>query len=294
MFADRSSCAHSPHVVRIRYGVFSTVGNHREHNEDNFYVPGRGTANNSGVANAGGESTSSRADAANEAFIVADGMGGQQAGEEASRMAVEIIPKALARRLVPDDVDPKGVQGAVREAFAEANQEILGSSGTVTEYSNMGTTVVLALFRENQAYVAGIGDSRAYRLREGRIEQLTTDHSLADALGAAGTISKEEVPHHKYKNVLYLYLGCKDARSGPEEVRVLDVKPGDRFLLATDGLTGVVHDNDLASILESYPDPQQAARTLAELALANDSKDNVTAMVIHVLPAPAQASEGGS
>lgn len=294
MFADRSSSVHSPHVVRIRYGVFSTVGNHREHNEDNFYVPGRGMSSNSGIANAGGESTSSRADSSNEPFIVADGMGGQQAGEEASRMAVEIIPKALARRLVPDDVDTKGIQGAVREAFAEANQEILGSSGTVTEYSNMGTTVVLALFRENQAYVAGIGDSRAYRLRDGRIEQLTRDHSLADALGDAGTISKEEVPHHKYKNVLYLYLGCKDARTGPEEVRVLDVRPGDRFLLATDGLTGVVDDENLTSVLESYPDPQQAAKELVERALANDSKDNVTAMVIHVLPEPRQEIEGGS
>ena len=102
-------------------------------------------------------------------FIVADGMGGQQAGEQASRMAVEIIPKAIARGSRPRRPTPRPIQSAIREAVAEANQEILGSSGAVTEYSNMGTTVVLALFRHDRVYVAGIGDSRAYRLRDGQL-----------------------------------------------------------------------------------------------------------------------------
>ena len=129
--------------------------------------------------------------------------------------------------------------------MAEVNQEILGSSGAVTEFTNMGTTVVLAQFRYDRVFVAGIGDSRAYRLREGRLERLTKDHSLADALLEAGTISPEELPTHKFKNVLYLYLGSKDARGGPEDVRVLDVRPGDRLLMASDGLTGVVPDQEL-------------------------------------------------
>ena len=94
----------------------------------------------------------------------------------------------------------------------------------------MGTTVVLALFRNDRVYVAGIGDSRAYRLRDGRLEQLTKDHSLADALLEAGTITTEELPNHKFKNVLYLYLGSKDARGGPEDVRVAR-RPAGRPLL---------------------------------------------------------------
>ena len=143
--------------------------------------------------------------------------------------------------------------------MAEVNQEILGSSGAVTEFSNMGTTVVLAQFRFDRVFVAGIGDSRAYRLRDGRLEQLTKDHSLADALLDAGTITAEELPTHKFKNVLYLYLGSKDARGGPEEVRVLDVRPGDRLLMASDGLTGVVPDKDLRQVLGTVDDPQQAA-----------------------------------
>jgi PPM family protein phosphatase len=210
-------------------------------------------------------------------------MGGQQAGEEASRMAVEIIPRAVSRRLPNDETDPKTIPAVLRDSVAEANQEILGSSGTVTEYSNMGTTVVLALFRKDNVYVAGIGDSRAYRLRDGHLEQLTKDHSLADALLDAGTITPEELQNHKFKNILYLYLGSKDARGGPEEVRVLDVRHNDRFLLASDGLTGVVGDDEIARVLATCDDPQRAAKVLKDQALSNDSRDNVTCLVIHVV-----------
>jgi serine/threonine protein phosphatase PrpC len=292
-----------PGMLKLRYGVISTVGNYREQNEDNFYVPGRGPGRPEGTNLPGagpgpggpsngpspperaGEIPSSPLDPP-ALFLVADGMGGQQAGEEASRMAVEIIPKEVSKRLGADGTEIKAIQGAIRDAVAEANQEILGSSGAVTEFSNMGTTVVLALFRHDRVYVAGIGDSRAYRLRAGRLEQLTKDHSLADALLEAGTITNEELPNHKFKNVLYLYLGSKDARGGPEDVRVLDVLPGDRFLLASDGLTGVVRDDDLARILASCDDPQHTARILTDQALANDSKDNVTSLVIHVANEP--------
>lgn len=115
------------------------------------------------------------------------------------------------------------------------------------------------------------------------MERLTKDHSLADALLEAGTISAEELPNHKFKNVLYLYLGSKDARGGPEDVRVLDVRPGDRLLMASDGLTGVVTDKELAQVLSTIDDPQRAAVTLKDLALANDSKDNVTCLIIHAV-----------
>ncbi len=271
-----------PGVLKLRVGVVSTVGNYREHNEDNYYVPGRKSIVDGGSSELTGEVAASEMELSN-LFIVADGMGGQQAGEEASRMAIEIIPRAVTRRLPNDETEPRTIQAALRDAVAEANQEILGSSGAVTEYSNMGTTVVLALLRHDRAYVAGIGDSRAYRLRSGQLEQLTKDHSLADALVEAGTITKEELPNHKFKNILYLYLGCKDARGGPEDVRVLDVLPGDRFLLASDGLTGVVTDGEVTRILATCDDPQNAAKVLKDQALANDSRDNVTCLVIHVV-----------
>ena len=141
-----------------------------------------------------------------------------------------------------------------------------------TEFSHMGTTVVLALIHGGRLYVAGIGDSRAYRVRDGQIEQMTKDHSLAQALLEAGTITAEELPNHKFNHVLYLYLGSKDARGGPEDVHATDLVTGDRFLLASDGLTGVVADSQLAEILTRSEDPRETARVLMKQALDNQSQ----------------------
>ena len=281
-FATLSSFTLLPGQLKLRVGVVSVRGNYREHNEDNFFVPGRRSVRHDSGSESNSEMPALTLEPSN-LFIVADGMGGQQAGEQASLMAVELIPRAIARRLSADEKEPRRIKDAIRDAVADVNQEILGSSGAIHEYSNMGTTVVHAQFRFDRVYVAGIGDSRAYRLRDGRLEQLTKDHSLADALLDAGTITPDELPNHKFKNVLYLYLGSKDARGGPEDVRELDVRPGDRLLMASDGLTGVVSDKDLQRILGTVDDPQKAARDLKNLALANDSKDNVTCLIIHAV-----------
>ncbi|WP_250846759.1 PP2C family protein-serine/threonine phosphatase [Aquisphaera insulae] len=295
-FATLSSLNLLPGQLKLKVGVVSVRGNYREHNEDNYFVPGRKPVR-ADLSDASNDSPAMTFDVSH-LFIVADGMGGQQAGEKASLMAVEQIPQAVARHLLPGEREPKHVQESIREAVAEVNSEILSSSGLVTEYSNMGTTVVLAQFRQDKVYVAGIGDSRAYRLRDGHLEQLTKDHSLARALLEAGTITPAELPNHKFTNVLYLYLGSKDARGGPEDFKVLDVKPGDRFLLSSDGLTGVVPDEEIARILGSVNDPQQAAVMLKDLALHNDSKDNITCITIYVVaesaPAPVASAAPAS
>jgi protein phosphatase len=276
----------------LRVGVVTTTGNVREHNEDNFFVPGMSAAEQASRKSGSSDSGAAATPAAESSrdpyingppglFLVADGMGGQLAGEKASEMAVDIIPSELRRRLGGSE-DDKAILRAIRDGVAEANQEILAQSHLVTEYANMGTTVVLLLFRGDRAFVAGIGDSRAYRLREDQLERLTKDHSLADALVGAGTIRPDEAENHKFKNVLYLYLGSKDARDGPEEIRSLDVRPGDRFLLASDGLTGVVRDDVIAQLLRDIDDPQRAAQILVNRALENRSKDNITCVVIHV------------
>jgi protein phosphatase len=292
------------HLLRV--GVVSEVGNVREHNEDNFFVPGRpslvvasDTVGNNGSQHGtfSGEyslpptppaapppppdepSTAPPEDL--PLFVVADGMGGQLAGERASAMAVEIIPDALRKRLGVEE-DDKAIRRAIQGAVAEANKEILAQSHLVTEFANMGTTIVLILFRADRAYVAGIGDSRAYRLRGGRLEPLTIDHSLARALVDAGTIRPEEAENHKFRHVLYNYLGCKDARDGPDEIRMVDVRPGDCFLLASDGLTGVVRDEVIAEVLQGCEDPQRAAQALIHRALENRSKDNITCVVVQV------------
>jgi serine/threonine protein phosphatase PrpC len=293
-------------TYELRVGVVSTTGNVREHNEDNYYVPGRPSlrvapapetaswgAGLGGGAGGGGcgvttvEQPPDQLPPASNGlpglFLVADGMGGQLAGEKASEMAVEIVPGELKKRLSAIEDDEKALKRAIRDAVAEANKEILAQSHLVTEFANMGTTIVLALFRGDRAYITGIGDSRAYRLRDNRLERLTTDHSLADALASAGTIKPEEAENHKFRHVLYLYLGCKDARDGPEEIRAVDVRRGDRFLLASDGLTGVVRDSVIAEVLLACEDPQRAAQALINRALENRSKDNITCVVIQVV-----------
>ena len=275
-----------PRPKRLRVGVVSTVGNYREHNEDNYYLPlqGEGKASEINLDDRDQAVEVGAEDLMLKLFVVADGMGGQLAGEKASQMAVEIIPKELARRLTTTGVaGDKAVQRAVRDAVAAANHEILGLSVIQNEFNHMGTTVVLALIHSGRMYVAGIGDSRAYRIRDNRIEQMTKDHSLAQALLEAGTITAEELPNHKFSHVLYLYLGSKDARSGPEDVHATDIVEGDRYLLASDGLTGVVDDDRIAEIIARCDDPREAARVLMRLALDNNSKDNVTCLVIHVV-----------
>lgn len=281
--------------TRLRVGVCTTTGRYREHNEDNFYVPGVGTIQSLGPSALSSSKTASPPGGngeglgttppappldADNLFIVADGMGGQLAGEQASKLAVELIPKELRTRLESEDDDRK-VQGAVRSAVAAANREIIAQSHVMPEFTNMGTTVVLALFRRDRAYIAGIGDSRVYRFRDGQIQKLTRDHDLATALIDAGTIRPDEAEHHRFRNVLYLYLGSPDARDGPDDVRVLEVQPGDKFLLSSDGLTGVVRDPVLADFLRRHADPQESAQALVQHALASDSRDNVTCVVIH-------------
>lgn len=284
--------------LRIRVGVVTTVGNHREHNEDNFFIPGLGTlaVMPEGLPSSiewilpspseppervdnGHQRPSPATTARTEIvgpFIVADGMGGQLAGEQASRIAVEVIPKELAVRLGNGEDDATAIRGAI----AAANREIIAQAHIVPECSNMGTTVVLALLRPGRVAIAGIGDSRAYRLRGDALERMTRDHDLATALISAGTIRPEEAERHQFRHVLYLYLGSPEARDGPEDVRVDELRPGDRYLLASDGLTGVVSDEALSQMLRDGEDPQHAARELVRLALRNDSRDNVTCLII--------------
>lgn len=270
-------------VSRLKVGVATTVGNVREHNEDNFYVPGRIVSDQATVGEIDAGYDYAISSSEGNLFIVADGMGGQLAGEKASQMAVDIIPKEVQKRvLAPEDRD-RTIPRAIRDAVATANQEILGLSHIQTEFTNMGTTVVLAYFYDGRVYITGIGDSRVYRFRDGVIQLLTKDHSLAHALLEAGTITEDELPNHKFSHVLYLYLGSKEARGGPQDIRDEEIRFGDRFLLASDGLTGVVSDDELARTLRDCDDPQLTARKLVAMALDHFSKDNVTCLVIHAV-----------
>jgi protein phosphatase len=242
----------------IQAGCRSDIGNYRENNEDRVYSnPDIGL------------------------FIVADGMGGQLAGEKASQMAIDIVPSRLTARLGSHPNGERAIAEVIRLAVLDANQQIIDSAARHPEFQSMGTTLVMALVQGSHVFIAGIGDSRAYHAHGKRIDQRTVDHSLAWALVEAGTISAKDAKEHRFRNILWKYLGSKEVGVGPD-IEVVAASPGDRFVLASDGLTGSVSDSEILRIVTSESDPQQAADSLVKQALANDSRDNVSCITIYL------------
>jgi protein phosphatase len=215
------------------------------------------------------------ADRERHVFLVADGMGGQEGGEQASGLAAEIIPRVVSDRLAAHENPDRAVQ----QALAEAHQAIMHAGQAQLAGRRMGTTAVLAVQQDDQCYVAGVGDSRAYLIRGERVEQLTIDHTVADALHRNGTITADQARQSPWRNVLYRFLGCAEMVEGAE-VRPLQPQAGDRLLLASDGLTNHVTPEDLREGARRYPDPQEWAHLLVQLALDRGSRDNVTCVVI--------------
>jgi protein phosphatase len=250
-------------ALTLNIGKSTNLGNYRENNEDAIEVrpfPDLTVA------------------------VVADGMGGQAAGEIASKRAIDIIPRELRKNLV-GSVNAEATKVMIRRAIVQANEEIMAMGQLDKEMKNMGTTVVVAVWRKGgELYIASVGDSRAYLVRGKKISQLTVDHSLAQALVEAKTISPAEAKEHKFRNVLWKYLGSKEVGDGPE-VTIHPLQAGDRFLLCTDGLHGVVTDDKLLQYLEAQPDAQACADGLVQLALDSGSRDNVSCIVIDVVSA---------
>ena len=216
--------------------------------------------------------------------IVADGMGGQQAGEVASKRAIEVIPREL-RKALAGATGTDAVKTTVKRSIVQANEEIMAMGALDRDLKNMGTTVVLALWRKGaELFLAGVGDSRAYLIRGKKITQLTIDHSLAEALVQAGTIKRDEARDHKFKNVLWKYLGTREVGEGPD-VAAETLQPGDRFLLCSDGLHGVVADEKLLAYMQTQPEVQACADGLGQLALESGSRDNVSVIVIEAVEA---------
>jgi protein phosphatase len=219
-------------------------------------------------------------DRQHQVFLVADGMGGQELGERASSMAAEIIPRVVREKLC-SSTDPGSV---VQEALAEANQAIVSAGKHQPPGRRMGTTAVLAVQQADQVFVAGLGDSRAYLIRGRQVEQLTVDHSVAKALELSGMLTAEQAKTSPWQHVLYKFLGCAEMSEGAE-VRPFKPQAGDRLLLASDGLTNHITEEDLREGPERFPDPQAWADYLVPLALQRGSRDNVTCVVVAFDPA---------
>jgi protein phosphatase len=249
-------------ALALNIGKCTLLGNYRENNEDSIDVKQFPDMT---------------------ICLVADGMGGQAAGEVASKRAIEIVPRELKKHL-STAMGNDETKNVVRRSIVQANEEIMAMAALDRELKNMGTTIVVTLWRKGSAilYVTGMGDSRVYQMRGKTITQLTVDHSIAQALVEAKTISAAEARNHRYKNVLWKYLGSQEVGEGPE-VKVVPAQAGDRYLLCTDGLSGVVSDEQLMSFMKENQDPQACADGLGQLALDQGSRDNISCIVLDVI-----------
>ena len=223
--------------------------------------------------------------------VLADGMGGYQAGEVASAIAVDTILDDLRAKL--KDVDPGAVDDEtgysqatllIKAAIEKANDQIYETAQSKPECEGMGTTVVAAGFYDNRLSVAHVGDSRLYRLRDGRFEQITSDHSLLQELIDKGFYTPEEARKSLNKNLVTRAMGI-ELNVSPD-VQEDFVKAGDIYMLCSDGLTDLVEDNEIALILRSYTNNlEEAGRSLIQKANECGGKDNISVILARTLKA---------
>lgn len=253
--------------IRLRSSARSDRGRVRQNNEDSVHLwPGE----------------------YNVLAVVADGMGGAVAGEEASRIAIETIQEKLTSdhyRKPADyqDYDSGDLADLLSEAIRDANANIISRALNSPELKGMGTTVTIAFARSSTVILAHVGDSRAYYVdsSDHTIQQLTTDHSFVQALVDAGHITAEEAKGHPMENVLYRALGQAEDLD-VDVIPEVHIHAGDRLVLCSDGLTRHVDAHEIAEAALEFEDPNQISDKLIELANSRGGKDNISVIVIVV------------
>lgn len=256
-----------PNVV-LACGHYTNVGRKRKQNQDSMLSMQTVKVNLSDAAPLG-------------MYVVADGMGGQASGEVASGLVVSTLARlaqsqlfvSFANNILADaDIDEW-----LRSVVEAANRAVLEER--TKRKNDMGSTLVLAVVKGNVAYVAHVGDSRAYYLPlDGELERLTVDHSLVEQLVMAKQITAAEARTHKRRNVVYRTMGEKE--NIEIEVRVVELSPGDRLILCSDGLNSMIEDGHIAAIARESPSLMDAARRLVEAANEAGGEDNITVVVV--------------
>jgi protein phosphatase len=249
-------------ALRIEVAGETNVGMKRNHNEDSFSI-----LEDSGL------------------YIVADGMGGHASGEVASKMAVESLKEFFAataadpERTWPYKMDrSKGYEeNRLITGIKLANLRIYESAQRDARQRGMGTTIVTMFAVEDGVYVAHVGDSRVYRIRDGKIEQLTEDHSLLNDYIKMKRLTPEEIANFPHKNVIVRALGMKDTVK--VDTRYEQPRANDVYLLCSDGLSGPVSDDEMLQITTTSPDLKTAASRLIEQANKAGGPDNITVVL---------------
>jgi protein phosphatase len=242
--------------VQLFVAARTDVGRIRAGNEDSLYAdatPGRGL------------------------FIVADGMGGHAAGEVASEMAVTIVAQELATLESTEAVDARD---RLINALRSANAAIYQRTVRESEKQGMGTTASVLVLSDSGYLIGQVGDSRVYLLRDGQLRQLTKDHSYVQEQVDAGYLTPEQARYHPYSNVITRCVGAND--SVEPDIFVGPVQPGDVFLVASDGLTGMVDDKRLQQLLSSGAAPRRVVDALIAEANGRGGLDNITAILVQV------------
>ena len=236
----------SVEVVSSYYGSRTEIGNVREHNEDSLTV-------------------------LPPLFGVADGMGGHEAGEVASEITINTL-----NDLAPQSADAE----ALARAVVAANLNVIKAPSQGVGREGMGTTLTAAILEKERLVIAQVGDSRAYLLHNGSLQQLTRDHSLMADMIEAGQLTEAEARVHPNRSVITRAIGS-DPHMQPD-LYELNVETGDRLLLCSDGICGMIEDHEIASIMRQAPSAQSCADQLVEAALAAGGFDNATAVVVDV------------
>lgn len=210
-------------------------------------------------------------------FLVADGLGGHQAGEVASSLGAQTIHSILKEKLC--NHEDHNIEAIIKESIDSAHQAVSSQALTYQENKGMGTTVVLALCQKDKLHIAHVGDSRAYVSTSGNLTQITEDHSLVASLVRAGEISKKAARSHRLKHVISQCIGC-DNYFGPD-IRSIPLNSGAIFLLCSDGLTDMLDEKDIRKVLKKKrSDLQECADDLVTLAKKNGGRDNITLILM--------------
>src|SRR6187397_3154561 len=252
--------------IRQRSAVLTDVGVIREHNEDAAFADPQG-----------------------DFFIVADGMGGHAAGEVASSMAVEAVRKSLegsrddiaAFARAPSDEGRRSLVSVLENAVRQAHQSVFERGAKESDKQGMGTTLDVVLIAGSEAFVAHVGDSRTYLVRDGRAAQITTDHTVAEVLVIEGKLTIEEAQVSPLRTILVNAIGVS-ADVGVEMAHVT-LKKGDRLLLCSDGLHDYFPVEDEIAQRMSAEKPGEALKEMVELAKTRGGHDNITGVAVHVI-----------
>ena len=237
----------------MKIGHRTDVGRVRENNEDSLII-----------------------DKVINLFIVADGMGGYRGGEVASKIATKTIRSFIRKELNNNRISK--IPQMIKMAIREANQKIVKTASTSLLHSKMGSTIVMALQHKKKFYIANIGDSRAYLIRNGNIKQLSEDHSIVGELLRNGEITIKEAKTHPKRNIITKVLGRPGVIS--PLIKSMVLRKGDCLLLCSDGLTDSLQDDEITDMVLLNKIPQVICNKLVELAIQRGGTDNITVIVI--------------